>query len=42
VEVSLADFVAQVRSGALTDVDSAYRCLDALGELCAPAEPSPG
>jgi ADP-ribose pyrophosphatase len=33
VEVPLADFVAQVRAGALTDPDAAYRCLDALGAL---------
>ena len=37
VEVPLADFVAQVRAGALTDADSAYRCLDALGALSTPA-----
>lgn len=33
VEVSLADFVAQVRAGALTDAAAAYRALDHLGAL---------
>ena len=35
VEVELDAFLAQVRSGALTDQDIAYRCLDAL-ELLGP------
>lgn len=33
VTVPMADFVAQVREGRLTDAGSAYRCLDALGAL---------
>jgi ADP-ribose pyrophosphatase len=33
VEVDLQTFVAQVRAGALTDGDAAYRCLDRLGVL---------
>lgn len=33
VEVSLAEFVAQVRAGALTDADCAYRALDHLSAL---------
>ena len=33
VEVDLADFVAQVRAGSLTDQDAAYRCLDVLGAV---------
>lgn len=33
VERDLPAFLAQVRAGALTDTDAAYRCLDALGAL---------
>jgi ADP-ribose pyrophosphatase len=33
VEVDLVSFVSQVRAGALTDGDAAYRCLDRLGVL---------
>lgn len=33
IEVDLADFVALVRAGDLTDGDAAYRCLDILGAL---------
>ena len=33
VLVDLAAFLAQVRSGDLTDADAAYRCLDAIGAL---------
>lgn len=33
VELDIADFVAHVRGGELTDADSAYRCLDALDLL---------
>ena len=32
-EFGTAEFVAHVRSGELTDADSAYRCLDALDLL---------
>ena len=42
VLVDLGDFLAQVRSGALTDGDAAYRCLDALGALASgPAAAGP-
>lgn len=33
IEVGLDEFVAQVRAGALTDSDAAYRSLDAIGGL---------
>ncbi|MDH4017577.1 MAG: NUDIX hydrolase, partial [Actinomycetota bacterium] len=33
VELDIADFLAHVRGGELTDADSAYRCLDSLGLL---------
>jgi ADP-ribose pyrophosphatase len=33
VELELPAFIAQVRAGALTDGDAAYRCLDRLGLL---------
>lgn len=33
VELGIAEFVAHVRNGELTDADSAYRCLDALDLL---------